>query len=169
MKTLHDNSIFARPTLRCWIGAIALVAAAGAMAAVSASPAGAPGHFGFHGGAHVAAMDPAAADRHIQQFLNQALADGTPEQKAAVAAIFKAAMADLRPIHQQLREGHARAHRLLAAPAIDRAALEELRVQQMQQMDAASKRMLAAIEDAAEVLTPAQRAKLAEQMGRHMH
>jgi Spy/CpxP family protein refolding chaperone len=169
MKMLQDKGIPARPTLRRWIGAIALLTAVGAMAAVSASPAGVPGHFGFHGGAQLADMDPAAAERHIQQFLDQALADGTPEQKAAVSAIFKAALADLRPLHAQLREGHARAHRLLTAPAIDRAALEELRVQQMQQMDAASKRLLAAIEDAAEVLTPAQRTKLAEHMGRHTH
>jgi Spy/CpxP family protein refolding chaperone len=65
-----------------------------------------------------------------------------------------------------MRQGHLRAHQLLTAPAIDRAALEELRVQQMQQMDLISKRILVAVADAAEVLTPAQRAKLAGHLGK---
>jgi len=57
---------------------------------------------------------------------------------------------------------------LLAAPTIDRAALEQVRVAQMQSADARSRRTLQAMADAAEVLTPEQRAKAAERMRRRM-
>ncbi len=47
-------------------------------------------------------------------------------------------------------------------PAIDRAAIEKLRADQLANMEALSKRMSEAIGDAAEVLTPEQRKKLAD-------
>ena len=78
-------------------------------------------------------------------------------------------MADLRPMHAQFRQAHARAHELLMAPTIDRAALEQLRAAQMQQMDVISRRILAAVEDAADVLTPEQRAKFAQHLRSRMH
>jgi Spy/CpxP family protein refolding chaperone len=53
---------------------------------------------------------------------------------------------------------------LLSAPTIDRAAIERLRAEQMQATDAVSKRMSQAFADAAEVLTPEQRKKVAERM-----
>jgi Spy/CpxP family protein refolding chaperone len=53
---------------------------------------------------------------------------------------------------------------LLSAPTIDRAAIERLRVEKMQAADAVSKRMSLAFADAAEVLTPDQRKKVAERM-----
>ena len=55
---------------------------------------------------------------------------------------------------------------LLTAPTIDRAQLEALRVQQSQMRETVSRRMLQAMADAAEVLTPEQRAKVAERMQR---
>jgi protein CpxP len=51
---------------------------------------------------------------------------------------------------------------------IDRAALEQLRAEQMGRMDLMSRRMLSAMEDAADVLTPEQRAKFAEHLRAHM-
>lgn len=153
MNTHNDNA--APSPLRRWAGALAIAAAVGSMAFASAGPAiHGMAMAGHHQGQHM------AMEAHIHQFIADAVADGTPEQKAAVNAILKSAQADLRPLHEQMAQGHVRAHQLLTAPAIDRAALEELRVQQMQQMDLISKRILAAVEDAAEVLTPAQRARL---------
>jgi Spy/CpxP family protein refolding chaperone len=58
---------------------------------------------------------------------------------------------------------------LLMAPAIDRAALEQWRAAQMQRMDDISRRVVAAVEDGAEVLTPEQRAACAGQLGKLMH
>jgi Spy/CpxP family protein refolding chaperone len=115
------------------------------------------------------AMDPAAMDAHIDKMVAQFADGASPDQQARVAAIAKAAVADLRPVHEQFRQAHARAHELLMAPVIDRAALERLRAEQMQRMDVISRRILAAVEDAAEVLTPEQRAKFAEHLRQHMH
>lgn len=149
------SSARARPLVR-WAAAIALVAAAGSMAVASAAPAlHGMGMAGHHQGPHM------AMEEHTHQYIAQAMADATPEQKAAVDRILQSAQADLGPLHEQMQQGHVRAHQLLTAPALDRAALEELRVRQMQAMDLISKRILAAVEDVAEVLTPAQRAKLA--------
>jgi Spy/CpxP family protein refolding chaperone len=52
----------------------------------------------------------------------------------------------------------------LAAPTIDRAKIEAMRAEHMKDMDAMSKRMTQAMTDAAEVLNPEQRQKLAQHM-----
>jgi Spy/CpxP family protein refolding chaperone len=50
---------------------------------------------------------------------------------------------------------------------VDRAALEAVRVEAIQHMDLASKDLVKAVADVAEVLTPAQRQQLAELHKRH--
>lgn len=108
--------------------------------------------------------DPAAMDRHMDAMIQHALADidTSADQRSKIATIFKAARTDLAPVRQQLRDGHLKTMDLFAAPTIDRAALEKQRSAQAQLQDTVSKRMLQAFADAADVLTPAQRAKLAE-------
>jgi len=171
----HDDSkpgstiVPAARARRRWLVAAALAAAAGVAGVSMANGLPAlPGHHGHHGHAGLMAMDPAAMDAHIDHMVEQFAADASPDQKARVAAIAKAAMAELRPTHDQFRQAHARAHALLTAAVIDRAALEQLRVEQIQRMDLMSRRILAAIEDAADVLTPEQRVKFAEQLKAHM-
>jgi len=92
----------------------------------------------------------------------------TPQQKDRLVAIATAALADLRPLREQQRASRLRGMQLLAAPTIDRAALEQVRVAQMQAADTRSRRMVQAMADAAEVLTPEQRIKAAERMKRRM-
>jgi periplasmic protein CpxP/Spy len=92
----------------------------------------------------------------------------TPPQKERLMAIASAALADLRPLREQQRAARLRGMQLLAAPAIDRAALEQARVAQMQAAEARSRRMVQALADAAEVLTPEQRARAAERLKRRM-
>jgi Spy/CpxP family protein refolding chaperone len=172
MNTHDDNhaSHAAAPALRTgkrWLIAAALALAAGAAGASFASGGPGLGHHAGHAG--LMAMDPAAMDAHIDKMVEQLAAGASPDQKARVAAIAKAAVADLRPAHEQFRKAHGRAHELLMAPVIDRAALEQLRAEQMQRMDFISRRILAAVEDAAEVLTPEQRAVFARQLRAHMH
>ena len=100
-------------------------------------------------------------------------AGGTPQQKDRLVAIAAAAMADLKPLRDQVRQARRRGLELLAAPSIDRVALEQVRVAQMQAADAKSRRTLQAMAEAAEVLTPEQRVKVAERLkqrlerGRH--
>jgi len=155
-----------RSSGRRWILAAALVAAVGATGMAGASFAG-EGMGGMHGRHH--AMDPASAAKHIDKMIEKIAPDATPQQKAHLAEIAKSAFADLTPLHAQLRDAHQRAHELLMQPVIDRAALEALRAEQIQRVDAASKRVLQAVEDAADILTPEQRARFAEHMQKRHH
>ena len=168
MNTHHDNDKAPAPrAARRWLIAAALAVAAGTAGAGFAD--GGPALHHQRGHAWHMAMDPAAMDAHIDQMVAQFTEGASPDQKARVAAIAKAAVADVRPAHEQLRQGHARAHELLMAPVIDRVALEQLRAAHMQQMDVISRRILAAAEDAADVLTPEQRARLAAHLKHGMH
>jgi Spy/CpxP family protein refolding chaperone len=162
----HAASSAPRPGQRWLIAAafaVALSAAGASFAGAGAGLLSLPGHAG-----HMA-MDPAAMDMHIDKMVAHMAAGASPDQKARVAAIAKAAMADLRPAHQQLHQAQTQAHALLMAPVIDRAALEQLRATQMQQADVISRRVLAAVEDAADVLTPEQRISFAAHLKHRMH
>jgi protein CpxP len=119
--------------------------------------------------AHHGAMDPAEADRHIAEMVDRVLADGTPEQKTRLAALIRSTHAELAPMHEQLRQAHERLHQLLMQPHVDRAALEALRAAQVRQLDAASQRLVQRLADAADILTPEQRARLFQHMQGQMH
>jgi Spy/CpxP family protein refolding chaperone len=93
---------------------------------------------------------------------------GTADQKTRLVAIATAAMADLRPLREQMRQARRAGLDLLAAPVIDRRALEQARVSQMQLADARSRRLVQAFADAADVLTPEQRVKVAEHLKSRM-
>jgi Spy/CpxP family protein refolding chaperone len=71
----------------------------------------------------------------------------------------------LKESHQQNKTAF---HAALAGPAIDRAALEEIRKSEMGLADEASRRLVQALADVSDVLTPAQRQALAERM-HHRH
>ena len=66
------------------------------------------------------------------------------------------------PVHEKMRAARTRAIQLLQQPQTDRAALEALRAEQIATADEASKRLTQGLADAADVLTPAQRTKLAQ-------
>jgi Spy/CpxP family protein refolding chaperone len=151
-------------TLRRGLVAAALVVAvAGAGASFADSGLHHPRH------ADPMAMEPAAMDAHIDKMVAQLAGEATPDQQAKVAAIAKRVMADLRPLHEQRRQTYARAHALLMAPVVDRAALEQLRTAHVQQFDAGSRRILEAVADAADVLTPEQRLRFAGHLRQLMH
>ena len=164
----HNNSNPKRSLARRAIRAAALVAALGATAFAGASFAG-EGMHGRHGGAHPMAMDPAKAAKHIEKMIARIAPDATAQQKARLTEIATSAFADLQPMRGQMRDAHQRVHELLRQPVIDRAALEALRVEQVQRVDALSKRMLTAVTDAADILTPEQRARFAEHLQKRMH
>lgn len=84
----------------------------------------------------------------------------TPDQMAKIHSIIEAAAKDLDPLRASMKGTHEQMTALLTAPAIDRAAIEKLRASRAAAMEQISQRMAVAAEDAAEVLTPDQRAKL---------
>lgn len=152
--------------------AAGLTAAVGAFA-LQAHAHGGPMGFGPHGGGWhggMDSMDPAALSKRIDAMVAFRLADidATPEQRERIAAIVKAAAADLRTIREQHMKERRQSLALFAAPTIDRAALEKLRVEQLQLGDSASRRMLQAMMDCAEVLNADQRAKLIQRWQRRM-
>ena len=153
---------------RRWLLGAALIGTlgmAGASYADEGHGFGMHGRFGHHG-----QMDPENMAKHVEKMIERIAPDATPQQKARLNEIAKAAFTDLMPLHTQLRDAHKRAHALLTAPTIDRVALEKLRVEQMQRADAISKRVLAAVSDAAEVLTPEQRLRFQKHLqGRKHH
>ena len=104
---------------------------------------------------------------HIQQMLDKVGA--TAEQKSRIEAILRDGFASMTAAHAGMHTTHARLHQLLTAPVIDRQALEALRASQIASLDQASRKMVDAMADAAEVLTPAQRAKLATMMPTGSH
>ena len=116
------------------------------------------------------ADDPAEMARRLDWRIGRMIQDigGTPDQKTRLVAIATAAMADLRPLREQMRQIRRSGLDLLAAAVIDRRALEQIRVSQMQLADARSRRMVQAYADAADVLTPEQRVKVVDHLKRRM-
>jgi protein CpxP len=92
--------------------------------------------------------------------------DASTEQKQKITGIIQRAADDLRPLHEKHMESRRQIRDALAAPAIDRAKLEALRADHVKLADEASHRITAALAEAAEVLTPAQRADLARRWER---
>lgn len=115
--------------------------------------------FGWDSGGPV---DPAVMSKRIDAGVQWMLADidATDDQRAKIGTILKGAANDLAPLRKQHQDARRSAMQLLAAPTIDRAQIEAMRVQQMQLADTATRRMTQAMTDAAEVLNPDQRAKL---------
>lgn len=148
-----------RAVLATLIGGL-LVGAGAAIFAHGTPDAFGRGHCGF------GQADPETATRRAEFMTRFVLSEiNTSEtQQAKIVDIVKAAMNDLRPLRDKHLEGHKASGELLSKPSIDRAALESLRAGQMQLAETASRRIAQALAEAAEVLTPEQRAALVERM-----
>jgi Spy/CpxP family protein refolding chaperone len=154
---------------RGWIrraGLFAGVAALAGTLGLHAHAQGGPGFGGPFGGHHGGPMTPAQMEERGERMLKHLYIelDATPEQQQKIAPIVKGLMKELAPLRGQMMETRKQAMGLMSADTIDRAAIERLRGERLQRMDAVSKRMTQAMADVAEVLTPAQRKKLAERM-----
>jgi len=123
-----------------------------------------PGHGGWGHHGTRGPIDPANAQEHAARMVDHLswAIDATAEQKQKLTAIATAMTKDLLPVHEKMGIARARAVELLRQPQTDRAALEALRAEQIATADEASKRLAQGLADAADVLTPQQRAKLAE-------
>ena len=113
-------------------------------------------------------LDGEAAMRRAEAGINRVLSrvDGTPEQKARIAEIAKAAIKDLQPMRETFRGSRDKLAAALKAEKVDRAAIEQLRAEQLALGETASKRASQALADAAEVLSPVQRAALIDRWQR---
>jgi periplasmic protein CpxP/Spy len=102
---------------------------------------------------------------HVQMMLTKIGASDA--QKTQIEAILKPALDDMKATHDAHFAAFKQFHEAISAPSIDRAQLETLRAAQLKLLDEASKRLVIAISDAAEVLSPEQRAALAREIEEH--
>ncbi|MFQ5995943.1 MAG: Spy/CpxP family protein refolding chaperone [Acidiferrobacterales bacterium] len=123
------------------------------------------GHFrhGMH--------DPAVAMERAEFAIDWTLSrvDASEAQREQVKMIVRDAFNDLQPAIAEHRTSHQAFRDVFGQPIIDRAALEQIRSTGLQRADAVSSRVVQAIADAAEVLTPEQRTELIALAERYRH
>ena len=152
-------STFAARPLRGFALGLAIALAGGASLTAFASPDGATYHrgAGHHGG-------PGAmgGGRHMDRLL--ADVGATEAQRAQIQKIWESARADLKGQREEGRALREQQMQLFTQPTVDANAVEALRQKMLAQHDRASERITQAMLDSSRVLTPEQRAKLAERM-----
>lgn len=152
------------------IGAVIVGVVGGGLATSAMGHGGfGPRHWGGMGGGWghhrmMGDITPERAKEHVGRFVDHFARriDATEEQKQKLTAIATALATDILPLHQKMHEARKRGIELLRQPTIDGAAVEAFRAEQMASADAASKRLAQALTEAAQVLTPEQRAKIAQ-------
>ena len=142
------------------IAAVVGVAAIGLAAAASGDFGPRFGMGGFGGHMMHARWGMGFGERGMGYMLDQI--DATPEQEDRLWAIIDSTRSELRPAFREFRETREQIAGILGAPTIDRAAIEKLRSDRIATIDATSRKVTDALVQAAEVLTPEQRAKLLE-------
>ncbi len=136
----------------------------GVVGAILAVSVGTFAQFGGPRSAHFGEHDPEFAAERAELAVEMLLGrvDATQDQQAAVSTIVQGVITDLRAVvteHESTRET---VREILMQPDIDRGALEQLRASAILQADSTSQRMVQALGDVAEVLTPEQRVELME-------
>jgi periplasmic protein CpxP/Spy len=111
-------------------------------------------HGGDHGGRRGGGMRA-----RVEHMLD--VAGATPDQKAKIRQILKTAFQQTAPQRRKAAETHRELGRLLTAPKIDRAAIERVRAEHLAATDQSGRILVKAFADAAEVLKPEQRARIA--------
>lgn len=117
-------------------------------------------------------FDPARFQQHLEKRVDRALSgtDATAEQKKQIAGILQSAFADMKPLRDKRIENRKAMAEAMQAPTLDRVKIEQIRQEQMKVADQSSKLFTKALEDAGNVLTPAQRQAFFKQWSdRHSH
>jgi len=141
---------------------VGLIAIAASVVAI----AGGALAFAHSGGMHHGPM--AGDSQHLEHLQAMLTKIGASEaQKTQIEGILEPAFDEMKAARDSHSAAFRQFHEAITAPSIDRARLESLRADQIKSLDEASKRLVMAISDAAEVLTPAQRASLAKQIEEH--
>ncbi len=105
------------------------------------------------------------AGHHLKHLLDEAKA--SEAQRAQIYQISEKAQADIRALHEEGHSLHEEALAFWAKPKLDAAEAENLRQRMDAHHEVMSKRITQALLDVGNVLTPAQRATVAESMRRH--
>lgn len=144
----------------------ALTALLLALGAIFAGPAHAQGTMGHGGpaGGHQHRMGPGMEGGPMVSDRMLDAVGVSAEQKTRVREIMGSARDDIGKVREGDRGLHQQLMALMAVPTIDAAAAEAVRQKLLVSHDATSKRRLQAMLDAAAVLTPEQRQKLAERV-----
>ncbi len=152
-----------RSRARRWAPLLATItiAVAGAAAVVPLAVQAMPGGPGMMGGEHGGHF----MGRMLERMLDQVGA--TEAQRTQIRQIAQLAQADMKAQMEAGRALRDQGLALMSAPTLDAVAAEALRQQMLAHHDQASRRMLQAMLDIGNVLTPEQRVKLAEQMKQH--
>ena len=152
------TELTSRPRRR--VGLIAIAASVVAIAAGALA-------YAHSGGGHHGPMG-ASAEQHLEHLQAMLTRVGASDaQKQQIEGILKPAFDDLKATHDTHFAALKQFHEAFTAPSIDRTRLESLRDEEIKALDEASKRLVTAISDAAEVLSPDQRAALAKQIEDH--
>lgn len=139
-----------------WMLSGMVVAMAASFALSAWAMPGEPGRHGVEGPGMM--MGGRGVDRMLDGL------NATDAQRTQIRQIFRTAAADMKAQREQRRALHERGLQIFSAPTVDAAAAESLRQQMLQLNDQASRRRMQAMLDASQVLTPEQRAKLADRM-----
>jgi periplasmic protein CpxP/Spy len=160
--SLPPNAPVGRRRFGRWLLLATLLVTAAATGGIASRAIGQHAYGPFMGGP----LDPARVEDRADRMTRHVAIeiDASNEQQEKLRTIVKSAVRDLLPIREKSLLARERAQTLLTGPTIDRAAIEQLRSEQMAFADAASKRFVQALADAADVLTPEQRRKLHERL-----
>jgi Spy/CpxP family protein refolding chaperone len=126
------------------------------------------GSAGWRGGlfdSMIGAVVENHADRMVRHLSIEI--DATAEQQDKLRAIVRDAIKDLLPMREKIMSARATARDLLTQQTVDRAAIETFRTDMIATHDAVSKRLVQAVADAAEALTPEQRRRISDMVAAH--
>ena len=155
-QTATPPTVDTRISLRYWLmGLLVALASTVALSAWAHTGGGQAAHGGMWGG------NP----QRMQRLLSRI--DATDDQKARIQQIMQKAVSDMAGQAELRRTLRDKAQAIFAAPAVDANAAEQLRQQMLAQHDQNSRRMMAAMLEVSQVLTPAQRSQIAQHMQKH--
>lgn len=124
---------------------------------------------GMHGGPEAGMPGPMMplGGKGLDRMLSHL--DATAAQKDQIHKIADAAEPELKALREQAQALHEQGLKLWAAPKLDAQAAEQLRQKMAAHHDQMSQRLLKLMLDVGQVLTPEQRAKMAQHMQAHRH
>lgn len=118
---------------------------------------------------HMGWRDDARFERFVDHRLEHMLdeIDATEAQRSEVKTALLGAAQDMRALMQDMHGERDAFVAVLTGPQINRESIETLRAEIFAALERTSRRAVAALAEAAEALTPAQRAELKERFERH--